>query len=153
MSKRSVITLGVLGGILLALTTMSASGAYHTRQYYGHYRYYKPANYYYRPYYYKPTPSYAGYRHHYVTYYPSRPKYQYYYNTYQKRYWGRCPSKNYGKPQYSLLAQADRKPTIDEIPEKSFPPFGEMPSIPESEDNEKMDLPPDDLPGTGGLPK
>jgi hypothetical protein len=133
--------------------TDARAGDYYTRQYYS--SWHRPANYnyYYRTYYYKPSPTYYGYKHHYVIYYPSRPQHYYYYNPYKKTYWGRCPSQLNGTEQYSLLAEADRKGDLDSIKESAFPNPGPMPPIPESSDGAKVDLPPDDLPDAGTLPK
>ena len=49
---------------------------------------------------------------------------------------------------YSLLAQEHRKGTLNEIKEEHFPKPGAMPSVPESTDGEKMDVPPNDLPAS-----
>jgi hypothetical protein len=125
---------------------------YTYRQYYSSWHAHR--NYYYRHYYYKPTPTYVGYKHHYVVYFPQRPQYVYYYNPYKRVYWGRCPTSCEGNEQYSLLAEKDRKGSVDEIPEAAFPKPGPMPKIPESKDGAKVDLPPDDLPGDkAALPK
>jgi hypothetical protein len=155
MTNRSLGIWAGLGGLLLCLGAMAAESSYGPRQYYGNYSYNSAGKYYYRPYYYKPTPEYSGYKHHYTVYYPSKPKYQYYYNPYKKQYWGRCPTQHYGKPQYSMLAEDDRKGSVEDIPEKSFPPLAnKMPPIPESEDeNATMELPPDDVPTTAGSSK
>jgi hypothetical protein len=154
MSKlKSVGLAGALALVALALMPAQAS-AYGSRQYYSGWsgRNYSRSGYYYRAYYYKPKPSYYGYKHHYVMYYPSRPKYYYYYNPYKKQYWGRCPVDTDGKGEYSMLPVEYRKANLDEIPEKAFPKPGKMPQIPEGEDEETLDLPPDDLPAAA-LPK
>ena len=54
-----------------------------------------------------------------------------------------------------MLAEADRKETLEEIPEKAFPKSGALPPIPDSDpaENATLDLPPDDLPPGEGLPK
>ena len=122
------------------------------RQYYGAYAKHPRHNYSYRSYYYKPTSTYSGFKHHYAIYHPSRPKYIYYYNPYKKQYWGRCPINTEGKSLYSLLAEKDRKGNIDDIEETDFPAFSDVPPIPDSTDGVKLDLPPDDLPATAGLP-
>jgi hypothetical protein len=129
------------------------AAVYTHRQYYSSWQKHPQRNYHYRYYYYKPTPTYAGYQHHYVVYFPQRPKHLYYYNPYKKVYWGRCPTDCGGREQYSLLAEKDRKASVDEIPEAAFPKPAAMPPIPESTDGAKVDLPPDDLPGEAGLPK
>src|SRR5262245_28932623 len=100
MFKRPAVIVQVAAGLLLGLASLSAWGASSApRQYYGYYRFYKPGNYFYRLYYYKPSPNYVGYKHHYTIYYPSRPRFQYFYNPYKKVYWGRCPARTNGKAQ------------------------------------------------------
>jgi hypothetical protein len=146
--------LSYVGALLMAGAIVLVAGADTSgpRQYYSSWRKHSGYNYYYRTYYYKPTPTYAGYRHHYVIYYPSRPKYVYYYNPYRKNYWGRCPTSYApGKPRYSELASEDRRDSLEEIPEKAFPALGPMPRVPESRDEAVMEPPPDDLP-TAKLP-
>jgi hypothetical protein len=128
------------------------AATYGTRQYYSSWKKHPQSSYHYRHYYYKPRPSYTGYRHHYVIYSPKRPKYYYYYNPYKKVYWGRCPVETAGEGQYSLLAEKDRRSNLNEIPESAFPPPAAMPAMPEATDGETLDLPPDDLPPDGGLP-
>ncbi|HZU34843.1 MAG TPA: hypothetical protein VFA18_02980 [Gemmataceae bacterium] len=145
-----LLKLCCLAGIL-ALGAAGDPGASHasavtSRQYHASWAKHPQRGYYYRTYYYKPTVDYVGYRHHYVVYYPRRPQHLYFYNPYKKVYWGRCPTQTQGKAQYSLLAEKDRKATIEEIPESAFPKPGELPPVPESNDGTKMDLPPDDLP-------
>src|SRR5207302_9758212 len=55
-------------------------------------------------------------------------------------YWGRFDLKTGG---YSLLAKADRKAKLSDIPEKAFPPEGKMPPIPDAKDQEALAEPPD----------
>jgi hypothetical protein len=141
-----------LAGVLLLTTVASSQAArYSARQYYTGWSY-TNYGYYYRTYYYKPYPTYTSYSYHYVVYYPSQP-YYYYYNPYRQVYWGRSPIKNNGTEVYSLLAEEHRKGTLREIKEENFPKPGPMPSIPESKDNEKMEVPPSDLPTGETLPK
>jgi hypothetical protein len=158
MSRRKVVGLSCAAVLLGALGISLALADYGTpRQYYGSWNKHASAGYYYRYYYYKPEPSYAGYRHHYAIYYPSQPKYVYFYNPYQKAYWGRCPTTFDGKEAYSMLSEGERKGKLEDIPETAFPKPGPMPKIPEATDNMKMELPPDDLPlgpmGVDSLPK
>jgi tetratricopeptide (TPR) repeat protein len=95
-------------------------------------------HYYYRSYYYKPN------AYDYVIYYPQYPRYLYYYNPVSKVYWGRFDIKTRG---YSLLAEADRKGALKDIPEKAFPEPGELPPIHGDKDQDKVQAPPtDDLP-------
>src|SRR5579872_6504079 len=149
-SSRLLCCLAVL--LLAGLALPARAQTYSPRQYYGPVRKHPKYNYSYRTYYYKPTPTYAGYRHHYAVYVPARPKYIYYYNPYKKQYWGRCPAHSAGKPVYSLLAPRDRRASVEDIPESAFPPPGKLPRIPEAEDDARLDLPPDDLPATASLP-
>jgi len=144
-----VCLLGVLGAV------EAYGNNYAARQYYSGWRKYPERPYYYRVYYYKPSVSYAGYKHHYVIYDPQRPRFVYYYNPYKKVYWGRCPTNCEGRPEYSMLKEEDRKATLEEIPEKAFPKPAALPPIPESDPKEgiSLDLPPDDLPETSSLPK
>jgi hypothetical protein len=135
----------LLGGLAVAQTYASP------RQYYGGWNKYPgKVGYYYRPYYYKPTPRYTGYKHHYVVYNRAKPQHYYYYNTYTKKYWGRCPTKyDGGTPAYYQLAEADRHEDMEKIPEKAFNKKvpGGMPPIPESgKEGIQIDRPPDDPP-------
>jgi len=139
----------------LGLSSLIAQPAHATgtRQYYGGWVSHPNAKYSYRAYYYKPTPTYVGYKHHYVIHHPSRPKHNYYYNPYTKKYWGRCPSSYGDKPVYSMLAEGDRNGDLTKIPEDKFPtPNPKLPAIPESSDSLPLDLPPDDLPDLSSLP-
>lgn len=155
---RFLTLVGLVGlfafGAVSALSAGGVEGRYHVcRQYYSGWQKHADYSYYYRTYYYKPTPDYVGYKHHYVIYYPRSPKYLYFYNPYKKVYWGRCPTNTNGQARYSLLAEADRKGTLEQIPESAFPPPRGLPAIPESADGAKMDLPPDDLPKDEFPPK
>jgi hypothetical protein len=122
------------------------SETYSSRQYYGGWQKHPSGGYHYRPYYYKPSPSYVGYKHHYVVLHPKRPKHLYYYNPVTKKYWGRCPVSAEGKAAYSMLAEKDRGEDLAKIPEASFPPPGPLPPVPDSSDGAVLDLPPNDLP-------
>jgi hypothetical protein len=123
------------------------------RQYYSSYAKHPRHNYHYRTYYYKPSSTYAGYKHHYVIHHPRRPKHVYFYNPYKKQFWGRCEVNTKGKPLYSMLAEKDRKANLEDIDEKAFPEPSDVPSIPDATDEVKMELPPDDLPAVGTLPE
>lgn len=127
---------------VVAATLLVAAGleaGFFRRHYYSRWSHYPERSYHYSYYYYKPYASYAKYDYHYCVYYPSRPNYVYYYNPYQKVYWGRYDLEQKG---YSTLAEADRKPTLGDIPEEAFPEPSKMPAIPESEDGETMAEPP-----------
>jgi hypothetical protein len=132
ISKRLLLLAALF--VLGSVSAVPAAG----RHYYSSWEYYPSRSYHYVRYYYKPQPTYNTYNYHYCIYYPSQPRYVYYYNPYTKRYWGRYDTKEKG---YSLLAEADRKEVLKDIPESAFPKPAEMPAIPESEDGEKM-LPP-----------
>jgi len=121
---------------------VSEANPYSSRQYYSSWKKHTSHNYHYRTYYYKPHKDYYGYKHQYVMYYPSRKynKHYYYYNPYKKVYWGRCPTHCGGTPQYSELAEKDRKGELGEISESAFPPPGKMAPMPESTDGATMDL-------------
>ena len=146
-----------VGFAVIFAATVSAglamvAGAQGTRQYYGGWNFHSQNRYYYRSYYYKPAPSFTAFRHHYALYFPARPQHVYFYNPYRQVYWGRCPAKYEGEPGYSMLAEAARKPRLDQIPESAFPKPSPPPPIPDSTDNVRMDLPPDGLPTDAGLP-
>ena len=96
----------------------------------------------YRIYSYRPGPSQSGYRHHYVIHHPRYPKHCYFYNPVRRVYWGRCAVGQVGTGQYSLLAEADRKGDLNEIPESAFPAPGPMPIVPGAEDDLRLDPPP-----------
>jgi len=139
---------------LLSAAPLAYAADYHSaRQYYGNWQRHPQNQYHYRNYYYKPSSAYAGYRHHYVIHSPRDPQHLYFYNPYSQKYWGRCPSQSQGKPLYSMLAEADRKSNLEEIPERAFPTPSSPPAIPEATDSVQLDLPPDDLPVLEGLPK
>jgi len=140
--SRSLLVLLILG----VAAASAVADTYSPRQYYGPWYKHPKYNYYYRNYYYKPAADYAGYKYHYAMYFPSRPNHYYYYNPQTKKYWGRCPVNNNGKPQYSLLAEKDRKEKLADIPESAFPAPGALPPIPDSDDGATLDLPPNDLP-------
>lgn len=137
---------------LLALTALTAVAGPNDspRQYYGGWQKHKQRPYYYRQYYYKPAPTYVGYKHHYVMYFPKEPKHYYFYNPYSKKYWGRCPVNSDGQGLYSRLAEKDQSGTLADIPEAAFPAATKVPSIPGATDNVGMELPPDDLPQDDG---
>lgn len=140
---------GIALALLVGLTGTVLAQNFAPRQYYSDWKRPAKGNYAFRHYYYKPTPSYAGYRFHEVRYFPSRPKHFYYYNPRTQKYWGRCPSEANGQPSYSLLKMEDRHADLEKIPEAAFPPPAKLPPIPESDPNEgaPLDLPPEDVPG------
>jgi len=136
------------------------AAGYPVRQYYGGWQ--QTAHYWYRPYYYKPTPEYSGYKHNWVVYYPNHPEYYYFYSPYSKQFWGRCPVNTEGKARYSFLSEQDC-PGPAEItaapPKASFPPQAAPPTIPQTGPEKKadpaappLDLPPDDAPAKQGAP-
>jgi hypothetical protein len=155
MSMLKCLCLAAALGVGACASLEAQADSYVVRQYYSGWHRHTGGSYYYRTYYYKPTPRYVGYRHHYVIYHPRYRNHYYYYNPYKKVYWGRCPVHTDGRGQYSHLAEADRRATLEEIPETAFPKLGPMPKVPESDpkENVTMDLPPDDLPSGEQLPK
>jgi hypothetical protein len=152
MDCKKRLVLGAMVAVLplLAASAMALGDDYSPRQYYGAWEHRR--NYSYRTYYYKPTTTYAGYRHHYVVSYPSDHQHYYYYNPYKRSFWGRCDAYSEGQPYYSRLPEEYQRPTLAEIPQSAFPAPGPLPSIPEAQDGSRLDLPPDDAPppGPGG---
>lgn len=73
------------------------------------------------------------------------PTYYYDYNPYSQVYWGRSPIES-DKPQYSKLAEKDRKKELKDIAADAFPEPTDPTAIPESSDNVTMELPPKDTP-------
>src|SRR5262245_48674431 len=125
MTRLALIRVLVVGGLLFAIgrsILADDSG----RQYYGGWRKHPTAGYFYRAYYYKPEPTYVGYKHHYLLYFPDRPQHYYFYSPYEKVYWGRCPINTEGKPLFSTLAEADRKLKLEDIPESAYPKPGPL---------------------------
>lgn len=143
----SLLAATFVAALLVANTSHAAD--YSVRQYYGQWQ--QATNYSYRCFYYKPTPTYVGYKFHYCIYTPSRPNYYYFYNPYAKKFWGRCPVESYGKPAYSILEDKYRSDDLGKIPETAFPAPGALPRIPESQDGAVIDLPPADLNAAPGI--
>lgn len=141
----------IVGGFsMLAPSVQAQSGHGGPRQYYGHWSKHPTHNYHYRQLYYKPTPTFRGYKHHYVVHTPKDPKHLYFYNPYKKQYWGRCPIEYGDKPVYSILKPEHRKATLKEIPVEAFPAPGDLPPLPDATDGAILELPPDDLPNPEG---
>jgi hypothetical protein len=139
----------VVAGAASLLVGASDTPAAGYRQYYGNWHTHH-TGYYHRVYYYKPVVTYPTYHTHYCVYYPTRPSHYYYYNPYKQQYWGRCPLHS-EEPVYSLLAEEDRKPTIQQIPEQAFPEPAKPPAVPESQDQTPMVLSPNDLPNEASV--
>lgn len=97
----------------------------------------KRGGYYYCFYFYRPTPD-ADYESQRCVYYPSRPAFIYFYDPHRGVYWGRYDLDTKG---YSTLADEDRSDLLANVPETAFPPAGQMPAIPESEDGTLMEPP------------
>ena len=57
-----------------------------------------------------------------------------------------------GLPYAFNADEADRKATLEDIPEKAFPEPGPLPKIPDATDDAVIELPPDDLPTGEGVP-
>jgi hypothetical protein len=132
--------------LLLSCVPLSLAYASGPRQFYSGWQKHPRHNYFVRNYHFKPRPTFSGYRHHHVLFFPNKPTHVYFYNPHKKQFWGRCPVGQQGEGKYSLLAEKDRKGSLSEIPESAFPEPGPVPTIPEAEDKEPLDLPPDDLP-------
>lgn len=147
MSLRSTsLALALLAATVGLSTAPREAQANGPRQYYSSWQHHPTQSFHFRKHYHKPTPNFNGYRHHYVVYYPQRPQHLYFYNPYKKQFWGRCPVSSNGKGEYSLLAEKDRKGSIDDIPESAFPALAAVPPVPGSSDSLPLDLLPDDLP-------
>jgi len=131
MKRACSLVAAVLCAALSAATTAEAD---YGRQYYGNWSYHPQYNYHYCHYYYKPTPTYPTYSYHYCVCKPAQPRYVYFYNPHRKVYWGRFDLEGKDGAQYSLLKDADRKPSLADIPESAFPPASAMPAIPDVED-------------------
>jgi hypothetical protein len=145
-NRRRRVVAFCLASIVLCSGWVEAQHKFGHRQFYGGWNRHPTHGYHYRPYYYKPTPTFNGFKHHYVIHHPSHPNHLYFFNPYTKKYWGRCPAQRDGVGRYSLLPEAARKGSLKEIKESDFPEPGDVPPIPESSDGEPLDLPPDDLP-------
>lgn len=147
--RRLLLAMIVAVGVVSASIPM-LDAAFRARQYYSTWSYRPTQTYYYRYYYYKPYVNYPSYNYHYCIHYPARPRYVYYYNPHQRVYWGRLDLEGKEGSQYSLLAEADRKERLADIPESAFPEPSDMPVIPESKDDIRIepmtDIPGDDLP-------
>src|SRR5690242_17978537 len=129
MNALKYLPLAFVLGLGLLPNPARAEGYPH-RQYYGGWQ--QTSNYWYRPYYFKPTPEYSGYKHNWVVYYPNQPEYYYFYSPYSKQVWGRCPVHTGGVGAYSFLKEEDR-PAPGEItaapPKAPFPPQAAPPTI------------------------
>jgi hypothetical protein len=145
--KLAFLTVLSFSAILGAFAApVSAQNFGSPRQYYAPWQKHPSHNYFFRQYYFKPTPTFSGYRHHYAIFHPSRPQHIYFYNPHKKVFWGRCPAQRDGEATYSLLAEKDRKGALKDIAESAFPKPAATPPIPDSRDGAVLDLPPDDLP-------
>lgn len=142
---KTVKTLAMMLGLGMCFAFAGAKDA--EAGYYSSWSYYPTYGYHYSSYYYKPFAAYTGYKYHYCVYYPSQPRYVYYYNPYTRAYWGRFDLQGKEGAQYSLLADKDRKGKLSEIPESAFPEPGQMPKVPETRGDERIEVPP--APPTG----
>ena len=148
MFRKSLIVavFALVGLASISVPQDEVEAARFRRQYYSTWTYHPTANYHYCRYNYRPTVYTTTYQYHYVVRIPSRPRYRYYYNPVRRVYWGRyevdCNGNSKG---YSLLAPEDRKGSLDEIDESKFPAPAEMPAIPDSDDDIRIE-PPSDLP-------
>jgi hypothetical protein len=140
-----LVKLLVLAGAVAvaAFGVWSARAAFTGRQYYDAWRS-SGKGYYFSVHHYKPSRDAAGYLTNYAVWHPSLPRYVYYYNPAKKTYWGRYNVQTKG---YSLLAEKDRTGRLRDIPDKAFPPEGELPQVPEAKDKLTLEVPPDLPPG------
>jgi hypothetical protein len=131
----------VIASMAVGLTGRRAQ-ATTLRQYYDVQWYYNPTTtYYYTYYYYRPQPAAVNYQYHYCIYYPNRPRYIYYYNPVNRVYWGRFDLEGKGEDRYSILAKEDRKSSLESIAESAFPKLAQMPFIPDSDNDLRMEQP------------
>src|SRR5690242_16680348 len=93
--RRFVLAIFLLASFLSS-SAMRAGDQFGSRQFFGDWHNHA-AGFSYRPYYYKPTPDFVGFKHHYVVHYQTRPQFNYFYNPYTKQFWGRCPVAAEGK--------------------------------------------------------
>lgn len=143
---RRLLALAVVAGALLALHPGdSPAQGREDRQYYGPWVKHASKPYYYRFYYYKPTPTEKAYKTHYGIYYPSRGQRVYLYNPDTRKFWGYWEGGD-----YSLLPQDKRAASLDDIPAEAFPKPGKPPKIPEADDDVAMEAPPNDFPKPAG---
>ena len=136
--SRRFLGLVMAGATLSCFFTANEAEAGGYRQAYSTWSYHPVNRYYYSRYTYRPVVTTTTYHHHYCVHYPSRPRYVYYYNPVRRVYWGRYDLQEGG---YSLLKNEDRKEDLESIPESAFPEPGEMPVIPDSEDEVRMAKP------------
>ncbi|CAN5427283.1 hypothetical protein BH11PLA2_BH11PLA2_11730 [soil metagenome] len=135
-----------LAALVLSLTLPALASAGH----YSNYTYSTSRGYGYRTYtYYSQT--HRTHHSHVAVYHPKHPRKVYYYNVQTKKYWGRYDMDT---GLYSVLADADKKSTIGEIPDSAFPAGGKMPA--EESGNEALLPPPetklDNLPEASAAP-
>ncbi len=148
-----MIVSALLVSNILGADFVAGQHKFGTRQFYGGWQKHQQHGYHFRPYFYKPTPSFNGFKHHFVIHHKSRPEHLFFFNPYKKQFWGRCSvSREDGVGKYSLLPPSLRKSVLKDIKESDFPEPSEVPPIPESTDGEPLDLPPDDLPDDSDLP-
>ncbi len=136
-----VCTLVTMSVIMTSADTSHAG----YRQYYSAWSHHAENGYFYRYYYFKPSPQFDVYHHNFCIYYPSRPRYVYFYNPVNRVYWGRFDTQGAAGKQYSMLAEKDQNGDLRAIPESAFPPPGVMPSMPNAIDALPME-PLKDLP-------
>lgn len=142
-----LLALAMLFGISMGESSKTEAG-YHGR-YYRSWTYYPTYRYHYTRYYYG-----NANRYHYCMYYPSYSRrYIYYYNPYRKVYWGRFDLEAKGDNVYSELAPKDRKKSLKDIPDKAFPKPGKMPTVPETDAKDDLQIKPLPKELTDNLPK
>src|SRR5262245_8173627 len=67
------LKIALLAGAL-SLPLLGGPGDHSTRQFYGSWKQHAQHGYHFRPYYYKPSPNFHGFKHHYVIHHPKHPQ-------------------------------------------------------------------------------
>jgi len=154
------IVMAFLGCALVAGAVQAYQGkGKDARQSYGNWQYNKEKNYHYREYKFKPKKADTSYKTQYVIYYKDQPKkknWVYMYNPETKKYWCRYPTVNnprygeqakMGKELWCVVPKEKQYGDVDMIAESSYGKPGDTcPTIPGSNDNTPIDVPPPDLP-------
>src|SRR5207244_2381430 len=140
MFRRKLIVLVCLA--TGALAAAAPAVAQQPRQHYSKY-WAKNKGYYFKQYFYKPTPGAVAYRMQYVIYYSSKPRFYFFFNPYNRLYWGRYDRQ---EGAYSKLPEPQQRGQVAEIKEAAFSAPAGMPPVPESRDGVALAVPPADLP-------
>lgn len=127
------------------------------RQFYSVWYKPKDGRYFFRQYYYKPSPTDTSYRYLYLIYKPERTKeWMYWYDPANKVFWARCATVHNSafkdgavscKELWSILPPEKRKGDLSEIKDTDFEKVeSSAPFIPDSNDGKRMDCPPIEVP-------